>query len=478
MQRAKKALALLLVLVFFVLFGASACHKKTDDGTGSDVPKVASESDIVIPYSREDGLNPYMAKSLLNQILMPLLYNGLFSVAEDYSVTPVIAESASFSGPNLIVTIKKDAKFADGSPITANDVAYSFTKAKNSVYYSTTLNEFATATAQGDDTVTFTMISKNLYATAVLTFPIIKLGTSIAADVLPTGTGMYTYEATADGGILHLNEGYSGKTRAVYLTNITHTNTLLDSLGVGNMDFAYDEMMDGKLQRVRNINECQVPLNQIVVLGVNTGRSYLSNPTIRVYLSALLDREALITTGLDGYADPSVLPFNPAWYEIKNLELPRIDTKVAKATVADHFKGMKLNILTDESNDYKMKLADAVSKQLAAIGVDSTITALPYTTYKSAVSGHMYDLYIGEYRLTNDMNIGFLLSGDIQEQFRYVQTGSLNLEKYIEYYYSQMPMITIGFRNAVLCYGKEIVSDVTGLPGNPLGNLPNFEKEV
>ncbi|GAA1511210.1 peptide/nickel transport system substrate-binding protein [Agromyces terreus] len=67
-------------------------------------------------------LNPAASANLI----VPNLCDNLLSLQPDFSIAPGIAESAEFVDPvTFVITLRDDVAFWDGSPVTAEDVAWS-----------------------------------------------------------------------------------------------------------------------------------------------------------------------------------------------------------------------------------------------------------------------------------------------------------------------------------------------------------------
>lgn len=480
MKMAKKFFCFMMsVLLLVCTF--TGCKKgsvssiiKDDD----DVVSVAEASDLVIPYSREDGVNPYTASSLMNLCIVPLMYGSLYTINEHYEPQAQLATSAGISGANLIVELNTDALFSDGTNVSVGDVVYSFDKAKKSDFYGSGLSTILSAKALGESTVTFELRTRNRYAAALLTFPIVKTGTATDTDSVPIGTGPYKYKATEDGGILKLRKGFDGKAKQLYLTNITDTDSLLSSLAIGNMDLAFDDMADGKLERVSNVKEAQVDMNQILIIGINGKTGNFNHAKLRQYLSAALDRKALISAGVDGYGTATNMPFNPNWYYLAEAKTPSVNAKEAKAALAKAFQKKTITILTDKSNTYKIKMANAVAQQLANMGVNTKVKAVKYKEYAAAVVHGNYDLYIGEFKLTNDMDLSCLVGGSLQDALDKTLAGNMEVADFVAKFYEVMPFVTVGFRNGVICYTPNMTTDITSLPNAPFANVADFAKKV
>ena len=483
MKHLRQWTALLLALV--LLFTLTACSGKK---SGKTEKTEASSSDVRLPYSREDGVNPFTAVSLMNQPVMPLLYEGLFYMNSSYEPVPEIAESATFGGGNLVVRLRSGARFSDGSQITPTDVIYSFTRAKKSTYYGTALTMFTSASTTELGSVAFRLAYASKYAAADLTFPIVKSGTADKGDNIPVGSGPYCYSVSNMGGVLKKNENNSsvrsadknssgshhGSINQIFLTNVSDTATLMSNLAIGNINAVYDDLAAGPVTRVQ-ANYGKMPMNNIVVVKMR-GNGALGNAKIRQDISALLDRSALVETGLNGYGIPSTLPYNPHWYVTKGIKVPAINKDKAKSQLQKAFKGKTLSILTDASNPFKVNLATELQKQLKSMGISSSIASVNYDGYAKAAGGSGYDFIIAEYKLTNDMNLSAAMPDKPNlKLYQKVLTGEITPQKYCQWYLKQMPYLTLAYRSGLLAYSKDLGKAPHPLPDNPYADAWQWE---
>ena len=156
----RRAFALLLALGMVLLLAACRGGDDTPSKTKEDTRKpagVAADADIILPYSREEGVNPFTGTSLMNEAIMPLIYDGLYTIDEHYEPSMSLAENITVNGTTLMLTMNSERRFSDGSIISADDVVYSFERAKASTYYGSLLSGITEATAGGTSTVNFTL---------------------------------------------------------------------------------------------------------------------------------------------------------------------------------------------------------------------------------------------------------------------------------------------------------------------------------
>ncbi|MCA9859530.1 MAG: hypothetical protein KC438_07405, partial [Thermomicrobiales bacterium] len=76
-------------------------------------------------------LDPALAKDLSTIFLVRQIFTGLTRLDENLEPIPALADSIEISDDGLtyLFTLRRDARFADGRDITADDVVYSLTRA-------------------------------------------------------------------------------------------------------------------------------------------------------------------------------------------------------------------------------------------------------------------------------------------------------------------------------------------------------------
>ena len=129
-----------------------------------------------LAYQPDYGLNPYTCESLTNRVIFSLLYEPLFLVDSQYQAVPVLAESAQVSedGLSTTITLRSGVTFHSGAPLTAQDVVYSYTLARDSSYYDGRFSHFSSVTAPDNRTVVITTDTKYEAVTLLLDFPIVR----------------------------------------------------------------------------------------------------------------------------------------------------------------------------------------------------------------------------------------------------------------------------------------------------------------
>lgn len=106
-------------------------------------------------------INPVIARSGADKDLIALLYSGLMRPTPDGTLIPDLAEGYTVSedGTLYTFTIREDARFHDGTPVTADDVVYTITAIQNPFIGSPFIRAWEGISVRADDsrTVSFTL---------------------------------------------------------------------------------------------------------------------------------------------------------------------------------------------------------------------------------------------------------------------------------------------------------------------------------
>lgn len=467
-----------LFLSILMLLMCSACKS-------SDSPKKSSEkekkqetsSEISIPYAREDGINPFLSSSLMNEKIVPLIYSGLFKIDVHFTPTNDLATGITYDGVRAVVTLNTSRSFSNGKRVSADDVVYSFNMAKQSPYFTTALENISACNAASYDKVEFILPYPNVYVAAALTFPICPSHSADSVTDIPAGAGQYVYSATADGGTLTPNPYFPSTAQPlskVKLVNIQDNKTLHFNRVIGNVSAVFDDFAKGESTRISG-GCTNVDLNNLVYIGINEKAPLFGNAELRRNLYCALDRAELLSAGFEGYGAVTDIPFNFNWFPVENQKGNQIKRSEAKDFIRSHITKYVATILVNSDNNFKVKLAENLASQLNAMGVSTKIESVAFGVYKNGVAAGRYDLYIGEYKMTNDMNISELLSeADVLSNYYAMLAGTTKPEDFIKVFNETQPFIPVCMRYGVIAYTPALESAVKPLPNNPFANLAEW----
>lgn len=426
--------------------------------TPQESPKV-----FALPYSKEDTLNPYACTTEANAYLATLLYDSLTVV--DGAFMPRLSLAATVTptdATHLTVTLRQGVTFSDGTAVTAADVKASFDTARKSEQYKELLkNITAAAVDRKSGAITFTLAKGDPNAAACLSFPILKAGkNTVAAGEAPLGGGLYVYTVGDNGASLVANPHY-GKTpryATVTLRHLPNTDSMYYGLASGSITYYYDDLNVGDTPRVSGAS-AKVDMNALTYLGINSGRGALSDPTVRQALNLLIDRTALAASAYSGWALPATLPVHPHWGTVGDIEPLFGGQDLAAATErldALEQKKLKLEMIYSTDSQNRGTLVDMVRTQLESAGIRVTAVPLTYADYLARLQSGQYDLYIGEIRLTANMDLsplfdgaaryGVAADGAAAQAYARYRAGEGTLQEFFTAFGEEMPYVPLVWR--------------------------------
>lgn len=464
----------LLTAVLLVLCALSACGIKGENGENDpDAGKTDSvkETTLKLSYYPSEDFDPFSAKSETNLQIMGLVYDGLYKLDKNYEPVPEVAKSAAAGASSINITLN-DRTFSDGSPVTASDVSYSFSLAKESPAYSKRLANFESVDITAENMLIFHLSSPDVFALSCLTFPIVRNGSEGA---MPIGCGRYAFKDNGDTVYLVVNtyrQNFKPTIKNIVLEPITDSSSVESSLEIGNIGFYYNDLSGGSFARI-NAKTVDMGINNFVYIGFNYENEFFENPDVRKAINLAIDRKGISGTAFQGHARETYTPFNPDWYTLasKDLIITR-DTAAAALLLqdyADEIADMEISVLVNKENAFKLEAAESAADSLTALGFDVTVKDYDPEYYLEALEIGSYDLYIGEYRLTPNMDLNPLFDGtvgtgiseDSASAARYSQllAGECELMDFINTFNDDVPFIPLCYRNAASSYTNSMSAD-------------------
>ena len=497
-MKSYRIIALLISVIILVsLFGCSGQEteqvvKKIDPG----IDKIG----YTIPYLRSDSLNPYKAENEINQSLTTLMYDSLFEVDNSFKAVPQVAESYNQKDNTIRVKLKS-VKFSDDSPVTPDDVVYSFVLAKNSGLYKSYLSNLTDCSADGSTGVVFTLANKNPYEVANLFFPIVKKNTGTDENSsddysasLPVGSGRYTMVNDSEDRYLTVNKsrlnGYHPKYNKIGLKDISEIASIPNLFKMDEIDFYTESFNDGSFKRYTG-NAGEKSTTNFTFLGVNGENESLKDGKVRRAIALLLSRQDYASIAFAGFGCAASTPFHPDFYGLKGCTLPPIkyDKNAAIALLEEAgFKDvsdygirysenstLELSLAVNKENNFRMAMARSIQQALSKAGIRVVINSMSYDEYVSVIDYGGYDLYIGEARLSNSFDLSrffneegslsFGIDKDCESAVKYnqLEEGTATMQEFLDVFSDELPFIPLAYRQSMT-----VRSDKIKKPAKPI----------
>ena len=272
-------------------------------------------------------VNPLLALTDTDRDLTRLTFAGLMGTSGDGSLVPVLAESYTVADTGLVYTfvLREDAKFSDGTPVTADDVVFTVQKAQDPGLKSPELANWTGIRAEAVDSRTVRFTLPKAYAPFLekTTLGILPahLWRSVSNQqfpfsplmVHPVGAGAFEVESVRQdkqgfitGYTLKAFKDYAlGRAYLdrIYFRFYAEESDLELALKNGQVDSAYG---------IPTKDALQAPYARIfgAFFNPNTYAAF-EDRQVRRALSLAINRDAIANAILGGYATPVMGPVPP-----------------------------------------------------------------------------------------------------------------------------------------------------------------------
>jgi peptide/nickel transport system substrate-binding protein len=363
-------------------------------------------------------LDPHLRNELLTFSVLHNIYEALTAFDAGTRIGPALAES--WENPTELTWVfhlRPDVRFHDGRAFTAQDVVWSFDRARNSPHsnVSSYLVAIDKVTALDRHTVQITTLRPYPILLNKLAFVLIVPAGAPIEIRRPLGTGPYRLVAYEVGKRIELAafDRYWGGVPAegrVELLPITDGRARVQRLLDGDVDVVQEPHL-ADLARIRAAPGSRVIEQDslgVVYLLVRRDRPPFADPRVRRAIHLALDRGALVKEGLNGEGVPvgQMVDRNVFGYA-PDLLPPARDLARARQLLAEAGfpGGLDLDLYTRTGRHAE---GEAVRRQLLAAGIRLRLIERTWADLFPHLLAGEVDFYLGGW---------FCLSGDASDFF-------------------------------------------------------------
>jgi peptide/nickel transport system substrate-binding protein len=335
---------------------------------------------------------------------------------------PGLAESWTISEDGLTYTFKiRDAKFSDGSPITAGDAAFSLLRIRDNKgsLWADSYKVVDTATAADDRTLVVKLKNPSAPFLATLALPNVSV---LSQKAVEAGEDAFAELPTASSGAFIVKEWRRGdrvileknpnfwqadrvKLDGVEWISVPDDNTRMLNVQAGQLDTAIFVPFS-RVEELKKDPNLEVHIETSTRedhLLINHEHGALAKKEVRQALDMAIDKKALVDTvtfGLGTIAN-SYVPKGALYYYADNLQRP-YDPEKAKAMLAEAgASDLTLNYVVRAGDEVVEQTAVLLQQQLAKAGVTVNINKVdPSQEWDMLVAG---DYDVGVNYWTNDI---------------------------------------------------------------------------
>lgn len=291
-------------------------------------------------------INPILAISDADRDLSALVHAGLMGLSGSGTLVPVLAESYSMSsdGKTYTFILRKNAKFSDGTPVTANDIVFTVERAQDPGLKSPEYTNWSGVSVRAIDqhTVRFTLPKSYAPFLGLTTLGILPshLWQNISNEEFPFSNLETNPVGAGPFKVVHISRDTSGLIKGMSLTKNSYyalgrpylddirfnfysrTEDLASALASGAIESAYDVPIAGALT---------APYTRVFGVFWNPSEKQVyAREEVRKALSLALDRHDIVTNVLGGYATAIMGPVPPGG-NVKQVPVPQSENPTATA---------------------------------------------------------------------------------------------------------------------------------------------------
>lgn len=443
---------LVFALTLLVLLGSSAATADTDSLTCA----IVATNDLEL---RPLQLNQRDAVSVLD-----LVYEGLFTLDDNYAPQPELAYSYSFisDGRRLEVKLREGVTFHNGQPLTAHDVVATldymleltgFDKDLNSevpiadrgLYYST-FYSIKSWEATDDLTLLFNLRRTSYGSLYALTFPI--LPASEVRNAMPSGTGAYKFDGYEPGSSIWLVANTSWWQRVPQVRNIrasiySDAERALTAFDQQDVDIAMTRSINAS-RYAGSLTSFSLAARtrQLEVLLINRAYSLFKSDNngdnlVREAISYAINRSELISSIYQGMATIAYTPVPTGTWLSNESTINDIYDPLMAASLLDsagwkladdgkRYKGnekmdrLRILVYDEPGSTVRTNAANKIVEQLAAVGIDAYVATWSRSDVQTKLTSGDYSMALCAFNFDVNPDPGFTLSS----------TGSCNYTRY------------------------------------------------
>lgn len=446
-MKTKKLLAMILA-ISMILVGCSSSGKDTTSEEGIKSSSGFNSQYINLTMVNPDTINPVLNTEKSVGYIMNLVYDGLFTIDQDYNVVPQLVQEYSIGSNGKSINIKlKDAKWHNGNSVTASDVKYTIEliqKNEGSPYNIFTTNIDSVNISNSKE---FTINFKEQYAFSkdTLIFPIIykdALNNKSESEILENsnnliGNGPYKIEQLKDreGMTLVVNKDYHDELpdtmKDIKISMVPSEDEQVSMVMALESDIASVSLGDLSQFYEDEFNITNYEGRDYESIIFNYGNEYLKDENFRKAIAYSIDKKLILEEGYINNAKLVNFPLNTTSkyydsdlkalsYDINKaenyLEKVKFDNSEDEVTTSQEsqsddessnestnkeltskevkslLSSINLKIIVNKDNEERTKAASIVSDNLSDIGISTTIEALSGEDMNVALNNKDYDL--------------------------------------------------------------------------------------
>lgn len=347
-------------------------------------------------------LNPILSTDTTSSAVEGTIFSGMTRINEKLEVIPDLAKAWKVSKDGKVWTfyLRKDVKWHDGKPFTADDVVFTFKAILNPKVNSVRRSDYII----DGQPIKFDAID-NYTVRARLPKPfapfLVRSGMSVLPKHLlagkdintaafnrkPVGTGPFIFSEWVTGNHLKVVRNpnfYRGKPKLseIIFKIIPDANAQLVALEAGEIDEAGIPPKDySRMKKAKGIKVYEFDSLVYTYLGLNMADSKFADKRVRQALAYATNKKQLVNLVLKGLGSAAYAPSAPiSWaYSDKVAKYPYNPEKAKALLKEAGAEKLEFTILVNQGNKEREKAAVILQQQYKKVGVKVKIRILEWS---------------------------------------------------------------------------------------------------
>lgn len=453
----------LLAMALIISTAVVGCNIEEDNNVKNEEQSTSSISSeyVNLTMVKPKTLNPIVNNDKSVGYIMNLIYDGLFTIDQNYNVVPQLVEEYGIAQDGMSIDIKlKDAKWHDGTSITSNDVKFTVDlihKTPESPYNFLAQN-ISSVSIRSDKELTINFREKYPFSVDTLTFPIVSQK-NINNNLV--GNGPYKIDDYEErkGMVLSVNDEYykdiETNAKGIKVEIVPDEEAHVSMVIALRSDIANISLQDLSKFYQNEFKITTYEGREYESIMFNYNNPFLRDVNFRKAIASSIDKEKIVEEGYMGDATLVNFPLNSKskYYnndikaisynkenakkylektkpitdsqikdmikeqESSNSELNPKDeqllnkentntelnkeTKPKEKSIKEIIGELNLKIIVNKENSERLKSAHLISVELESIGINSTINELSSEEMTSAIESKNYDLALIGWELSS-----------------------------------------------------------------------------
>ncbi|HWR71775.1 MAG TPA: peptide-binding protein, partial [Nitrospirota bacterium] len=387
-------------------------------------------------------LNPIIANDSASGLINDQVFNGLVKYDRNIKLIGDLAERWDISpdGKTITFHLRKNVKWHDGAPFTAEDCLFTYQKLMDpriATPYGSSYMDVKKAEVM--DRYIFRVTYREPFSPALESWGMgiipkhLLEGKDINTDAFnrnPVGTGPYRFKEWIAGQkiVLDANDAYhEGRPKIdqfIYRI-IPDSSTMFQELLSGGVDMMglspIQYLRKSETRRIReNYRKYRYPANAFTYMGYNLTSGLFTDKRVRQALAYAINRQNIIDGVVLGIGRPSTGPFaHVSWAYNPNVRSYEYDPDKAGRMLAEagwkdadgdgviekNGRPFRFTVLTNQGNNERIRAAEIIQQDFKRVGIEANIRVMEWQAFLEQIDKRSFDAIILGWSMGRDPDI-------------------------------------------------------------------------